>query len=112
MQSNTTDLAAVRERACPLCATPSGQPCQPKPEGDHLARFLDPYTAGQLTKAYMAMTLGELVVIDEYAVVPAAPQTCGYRGADGRRCARIRHSGEYEHLDDAGREITQTEVSI
>lgn len=61
----------VRGRACPLCQAPAGQPCQPKPPGDHLARFLDAYTAGRLTKAYMARTLGELVVIDVTAVVPA-----------------------------------------
>ena len=63
--------AAVRDRACPLCDTPPGQPCQPKPAGDHLARYLDAYTAGQLTRRYMAMTLGELIVIDACAVVPA-----------------------------------------
>ena len=63
---------AVRERACPLCDTSPGQPCQPKPQGDHLARYLDAYTAGQLTKAYMGMTLGELVVIDAAStVIPA-----------------------------------------
>ena len=27
---------------------PPGTPCQVKPEGDHLARYLDAYTAGQL----------------------------------------------------------------
>ena len=37
-----------------------------------LARYLDAYTAGQLSKPYMAMTLGELVVIDVAStVVPA-----------------------------------------
>jgi hypothetical protein len=61
----------VRGRACPLCEAPAGQPCQSKPQGDHLARFLDAYTAGQLTREYMAKTLGELVVIDASAVIPA-----------------------------------------
>ena len=61
--------AVARARTCPLCETPAGEPCQPRPEGDHLARYLDAYTAGQLTRAYMAMVLGELVVIDVYAVV-------------------------------------------
>lgn len=62
---------APRGRACPLCGTPAGEPCQPKPSADHLARYLDAYTAGQVTRAYLAMVLGELVVIDEYAVIPA-----------------------------------------
>lgn len=57
-------LAEVRGRTCPLCRAAPGQPCHPKPEGDHLARWLDAYTAGQLTRAYMGMVLGELVVID------------------------------------------------
>ena len=56
-------------RACPLCETPAGQPCQDKPAGNHLARYLDAYTAGQLAKAYMAMVLGELVVVDRCAIV-------------------------------------------
>ena len=64
--------SAVRDRPCPLCDTPAGEPCQPKPAGDHLARYLDAYTAGPLTKAYMAMVLGELVVIDAAStVIPA-----------------------------------------
>ena len=72
MQVNTITAApAVRERACPLCDASPGEPCSPKPAGDHLARYLDAYTAGQLTKAYMAATLGELVVIDLSAVIPA-----------------------------------------
>jgi hypothetical protein len=72
--------AAVRARVCPLCNTPPVVPCQLKPEGDHLARYLDAYTTGQLTKAYMAKALGELVVIDACAVITgeapdAAPLT-------------------------------------
>ena len=63
--------AAVRGRACPLCEAPAAEACQPRPAGDHLARYLDAYTAGHLSKTYMAMTLGELVVIDASAVVPA-----------------------------------------
>ena len=70
MQVNTT--TAPRDRECPLCGADPGQPCQPNPDGDHLARYLDAYTAGQLTKAYMAMVLGELVVIDQCAVITAA----------------------------------------
>lgn len=60
---------AARARQCPLCQTPAGTPCQPKPEGDHLARYLDAYTAGQLTRAYMAAVVGELVVIEPCQVI-------------------------------------------
>ena len=70
--NTTTEAPAVRARECPLCDTPAGEPCQPRPSGDHLARDLDAYTAGRLTKAYMAMVVGELVIVDEYAVVTAA----------------------------------------
>lgn len=67
-----TAPAAVRGRTCPLCGTPGGEPCQPKPAADHLARYLDSYTAGQLTRAYLAMTLSELVVLDPCVVIPDA----------------------------------------
>ncbi|WP_300603718.1 hypothetical protein [Trebonia sp.] len=62
-------LSTARSRACPLCQTPAGEPCQPKPAGDHLARYLDAYTAGQLTRAYMATVLGELVVMDACVII-------------------------------------------
>ena len=62
----------VRARSCPLCDAPEGEPCQPNPTGDHLARYLDAYTAGQLTKAYMAMVVGELVIVDTCEVITAA----------------------------------------
>jgi hypothetical protein len=68
-----TAPAAIRARSCPLCGTSAGEPCQPKPAADHLARYLDSYTAGQLTRAYMAVTLADLVVIDLSVVIPDAP---------------------------------------
>ncbi len=69
------EVLAVRSRECLLCDAPPGEPCQPKPAGDHLARYLDAYTAGQLTRAYMAMTLGELVVIDDCSVITGSAVT-------------------------------------
>jgi hypothetical protein len=66
--------AVVRDRACPLCGTTAGEPCQDRPAADHLARYLDSYTAGQLTRAYLAKTLGELVVIEPSVVIPAEPE--------------------------------------
>ena len=64
-----TEAQAARARRCPLCETPPGVPCQAKPAGDHLARYLDAYTAGQLSRAYMAAVVGELVVIDRAVIV-------------------------------------------
>ena len=64
---------AARGHRCPLCATSAGQPCQPKPAGDHLARYLDAYTAGQVSRGYMTLVLGDLIVIDACAVI-TAPQ--------------------------------------
>jgi hypothetical protein len=64
-----TEAQAARARSCPLCEAPLGVACQAKPPGDHLARYLDAYTAGQLTRAYMAAVVGELVVIDLAVIV-------------------------------------------
>jgi hypothetical protein len=60
---------AARARRCPLCQSAPNRPCQAKPPADHLARFLDAFTAGQLTRGYMARVLGELVVIHTAAIV-------------------------------------------
>jgi hypothetical protein len=68
--SPPTETQAARARPCPLCETPPGIPCQAKPAGDHLARYLDAYTAGQLTREYMRVVVGELVVIGRAAIVP------------------------------------------
>jgi hypothetical protein len=64
-----TTLQAARARQCPLCQAAPDTPCQRKPPGDHLARYLDAYTAGQLTRAYLAAVVGELVVIDRCVIV-------------------------------------------
>jgi hypothetical protein len=69
--ARTSSAQAARARQCPLCETSPGAPCQRKPEGDHLARYLDAYTAGKLSRAYMAVVVGQLVVIDRAAMVPA-----------------------------------------
>jgi len=65
-----TEPQAARDRQCPLCETAPGIPCQAKPPADHLARYLDAYIAGKLTRAYMVMVLGELVVIHHAAMIP------------------------------------------
>jgi len=89
MTSSTITAPAVRTRQCPLCDAPAGCPCQDKPSGDHLARWLDAYTAGELTKAYMAMTVGELVVIDPCVVIGwDEPGTGEWTGGISRHVAR------------------------
>jgi hypothetical protein len=77
MTSSTITHPAVRTRACPLCEAPAGRPCQDKPSGDHLARYVDAYTAGQLTHAYMVLVLSELVVVDACVVVAIPAQRSG-----------------------------------
>jgi len=64
-----TDAQAARARHCPLCEAPPGAACQAKPAGDHLARYLDAYTAGHLSRTYMAAVVGELVIIDRAVIV-------------------------------------------
>jgi hypothetical protein len=66
-----TAAQAARARHCPLCEAPPGAPCQAKPEADHLARYLDAYTAGELTRAYLRAVVGELVVIDRCVMISA-----------------------------------------
>ena len=106
MTVNTINTApqAARARQCPLCDAPSGEPCQLKPAGDHLARYLDAYTAGQLTKAYMAMVVGELVEIDASTIVTAEAPACHYCGRTGQPlepcCAR--HLDQLACADVAG----------
>ena len=100
----TTAPQAARGRQCPLCDVPPCEPCQLKPAGDHLARYLDAYTAGQLTKAYMAAVVGELVEIDASTIVTAEPPACHYCGRTGQPlepcCAR--HPDDLVCADVAG----------
>lgn len=71
----TATVAEIRSRECPLCQAAPGEPCQPRPAADHLARWLDAYTAGKLSRAYMAMTVGELV--RELVVIDVASSVIG-----------------------------------
>jgi hypothetical protein len=108
MTVNTITAPAVRDRACPLCDTPAGEPCQPRPSGDHLARYMDSYTAGQLTRGYMAMVLGELVVIDDCAVVTAP--ACRYCGRTGTRLEFSQAQSANFHCQPTGRQLTHTQM--
>lgn len=66
-----TEAQAARARRCALCEAPPGVPCKAKPEADHLARFLDAYVGGKLSRTYLAAVVGELVVIDRAVMIPA-----------------------------------------
>ncbi len=59
----------ARAHKCPLCGRRPGVPCQRKPQGDHLARYLDACTAGQLTREYMTAVPADLVVIARWRIV-------------------------------------------
>jgi hypothetical protein len=61
---------AARACRCLLCQAAPSPPCRARPPADHLARYLDAYTAGQLTRAYMVVVLGDLVVIHRAAMIP------------------------------------------
>lgn len=85
-QLPATEAEAARARTCPLCLSLPGTPCQAEPPGDHLARYLDSYTAGRLSLAYMAEVLGELVVITHSQIIPA--------GGSSPDCAHLHsHQG-------------------
>lgn len=84
---------------CPLCLAAPGRPCQPKPSGDHLARYLDAYTAGALTREYMSVILAEIVVVDACTVIPAQPSgpACHYCGREGQVLAPCCDRDEHRH---------------
>jgi hypothetical protein len=67
-----TITEAARARRCPLCDAAPGQPCQAKPAADHLGRYLDSWTAGHLSRAFMERVVSELVVIHDRALVGAS----------------------------------------
>jgi hypothetical protein len=64
----------ARGRQCPLCAASPGVACQADPSGDHLARYLGAWTAGRLTREFMAAILGELVIVATWRIVPDGAQ--------------------------------------
>ncbi len=45
----------VRQLPCTLCWARSGTPCQRRPVADHLQRWLDAHSAGQVTKDSMGL---------------------------------------------------------
>ena len=60
----------VRQLPCTLCWARSGTPCQRRPVADHLQRWLDAYTAGQVTKDDLGAVFGQVVVVTRWQVVP------------------------------------------
>ena len=65
-----TPAETVRRLPCGLCWARSGTPCQRHPVADHLQRWLDAYSAGQVTKADLAVVFGQIVVVTRWQVVP------------------------------------------
>ena len=92
---------AVRSRECPLCGAEPGQPCQPEPAGDHLARYLDASHGRAADPGVQLTVLAELVVIDTCAVITVPTQPpggpCHYCGRDGQRLAPCCDRPEHEH---------------
>ncbi len=60
----------VRQLPCTLCWARSGTPCQRRPVADHLQRWLDAYSAGQVTKDDLGAVFGQVVVVTRWQVVP------------------------------------------
>lgn len=67
--ANARLTGAVRWRPCPVCGTGSYSPCQVRPAGDHLARWLATYAAGKITRADLIGVVGGLVVISAAQLV-------------------------------------------
>jgi hypothetical protein len=66
----TVPAEAVRQVPCTLCWARSGTPCQRRPVADHLQRWLDAYSAEQVTKDDLGAVFGQVVVVTRWQVVP------------------------------------------
>jgi len=58
-----TTAANVRLLRCSQCSTGPGVPCQRDPRADHLARWLDSFRAGHITRAHLVAAIGGMVVL-------------------------------------------------
>jgi hypothetical protein len=63
---------AARMLPCSLCWAASGTPCQQSPEADHLARYLDAYANGKISRKDMTAVFAAAEVITAYRLVTAA----------------------------------------
>ena len=66
-----TAAQVVRNEPCSRCGEPAGTACQTQPSADHARRWLDAYTAGLITRDQVADVITDLVVLTEWALVPA-----------------------------------------
>ena len=62
-------VGAVRWAACPLCGARAYGPCQLKPAGDHLARWLAAYAARRITRDQITAEVVRLVVVTKWCVI-------------------------------------------
>jgi hypothetical protein len=65
-------VQAARVLPCSLCWAAPGTPCQRDPENDHLARYLDAYANGKISRKDMAAVFDAAEVISKWRLVPAA----------------------------------------
>jgi hypothetical protein len=65
-------VAAARVLPCPLCWAASGTPCQRDPEADHLARYLDAYANGAISRRDMAAVFDAAEIISKWRLVSPA----------------------------------------
>ncbi len=66
-----TAAQVVRQQPCSRCGAPRNVACQASPPADHVARWLDTFTARLITRADVTEVLMRLVVLTEWALVPA-----------------------------------------
>jgi hypothetical protein len=72
---------AVRAGNCPLCTAPAGAWCSPSPASDHLARWLDAYRAGRISRDDLKTAISGLTVITTAQLITPetpAPATGGH----------------------------------
>ncbi|HUK73794.1 MAG TPA: hypothetical protein VLW50_34465 [Streptosporangiaceae bacterium] len=65
-------VEAARCCPCGMCWVPPGTPCVRSPEGDHLGRYVRARRKGLLSDNAMAVVLGDLGVVANWLIVPAA----------------------------------------
>lgn len=66
-----TAAQVVRQQACSRCGAPRNVACQASPPADHVARWLDTFTARLITRADVTEVLMRLVVLTDWALIPA-----------------------------------------
>lgn len=90
-----------RTATCPVCRAGAGAPCRERPEGDHLARWLEVIDAGHVSRQAVTVVIGRLVVTGHSAIT--APDLAERRKAAAD--ALEAYTAEAERLDVAERAL-------